>query len=106
MASLEDTIHDLVRAGELSYISVAPSQDGKKFRAVFAMCSKFGNSFAEDADPVKAILLAISTVKTKKPPRTIDLKPTREADLPTHDGLIAAAEAVEAAQADPLADLM
>lgn len=66
MANLEETIRDLVTRGELSDLSVRPSQNGKMFRAVFTPCSIFGNSIAEDADPVKALLLACDTAKIRK----------------------------------------
>jgi len=121
--NLETKLRDLARAGEISHISLTPSQGGKAFRAAFAMCSRFGFSFAEDPDPVKAIMIALTTAKTKKPPprpASFDLKATREEDHtgvkeidpagPTKEGLIMAAEAVEASHdepdKDPLADLM
>ena len=63
--NLEDVIHDLVARGELSHLSIAPSQDGKMWRASFTMCSKFGASFAEDEDPVKAIIVACTSAKMK-----------------------------------------
>jgi hypothetical protein len=115
MSDLETKIRDLARAGEISHISLTPSQDGKTFRAVYAMCSKFGNTFAEDPDPVKAIMLALATAKTKKPPPapapTIDLRATREED---HTGVKldgapvdALSEAPHPSEAvDDLADLM
>jgi hypothetical protein len=71
--SLEDTLRDLAKRGEISHISVAPSQNGKKFRASFTCCSKFGISFAEDDDPAKAIMLACTTAKMK--PQRAEKKP-------------------------------
>lgn len=63
--SLEDVIRDLAKRGELNHISLTPSQNGKLWRASFAMCSMFGISHAEDADPVKAIIVACTSAKTK-----------------------------------------
>lgn len=77
MANLEDTLRDLAKRGEISHISLVPSQNGKAWRGSFAMCSHFGVSFAEDADPVKAVLLACTTAKLKKPRAKIDVKPER-----------------------------
>ena len=64
--NLEDVLRDLAARGEISHISLTPSQDGKMWRASFAMCSVFGISFAEDADPVNAIVLACTTARLKK----------------------------------------
>lgn len=65
MSELEAKIHELAQRGEISHISLSPSQDGKMWRGSYAMCSKFGVSFAEDADPVKALLLSMTTAKLK-----------------------------------------
>lgn len=79
--TLEDVIRDLAKRGELTHLSLTPSQDGKKWRASFAMSSKFGISFGEDVDPVKALILACTTAKMKPRPAerkaatTIDLSP-------------------------------
>ncbi len=64
--NLEETIRDLAKRGELTHISLTPSQGGKKWRALFAPASTFGNSFAEDVDPVKAIQLACTSAKIRK----------------------------------------
>lgn len=66
MASLEDTIRDLAARGEISHISLVPSQNGKLFRASFAPCSVFGVVFAEDVDPVKALVKACTEAKIKR----------------------------------------
>jgi hypothetical protein len=63
--NLEEIIHDLAARGELTHLSVVPSQNGRKWRASFAMASKYGISFAEDADPVRALILACTTAKMK-----------------------------------------
>jgi hypothetical protein len=75
--TLEDTLRDLAKRGELSHVSIASSQNGKMFRASFAMCSYFGVSYAEDADPAKAMLLACTTAKMKRHRVTLDLKAER-----------------------------
>ena len=97
--TVDAVLRDLAARGELNHVSLMPSQDGKMWRASFAMCSKFGISFAEDADPAQAIILACTTAKLKprpaeRRPTSIDLEAER---LPTREGLRAAAEAVEAA---------
>lgn len=65
--TVDDVLRDLAKRGEISHISLVPSQNGKLWRASFAMCSVFGISFAEDADPAKAIILACTSAKLKKP---------------------------------------
>ena len=96
--NLEDVIRFVANRGELSHLSLAQSQDGKMWRASFSMCSHFGVSFAEDADPVQAIALALTTAKLKKPRVSLNLKPdhveTRDPSPPV------------AVEEDPLADLM
>lgn len=61
---LETVIRDLAARGELNHISLTPSQNGKLWRGSFAPSSVFGISYAEDADPVMALIRACS-VKTK-----------------------------------------
>lgn len=74
--NLEDVIRELAARGEISHFSLVPSQKGKLWRGTFAMCSKFGVSFAEDVDPVVALTMALTTAKMK-PART----PIRDQDL-------------------------
>lgn len=66
VANLEDTIRDLAARGEISHISLVPSQKGKLFRATFAPCSVFGVVFAEDVDPVNALMKACTEAKIKR----------------------------------------
>jgi hypothetical protein len=63
--TVDDVLRDLAKRGEISHISLTPSQSGKFFRASFAMTSLFGVSFAEDADPAKAIIKACLSAKLK-----------------------------------------
>lgn len=72
--NLEAVLRDLAARGELSHISLTPSQNGKMWRGSFTMCSKFGVSFGEDADPAQALILACTTAKMK--PRAAEKKPT------------------------------
>ena len=95
--NLEQVLRDLAARGEISHISLVPSQSGKMWRASFAMCSHFGVSFAEDKDPAQAIILALTSAKLKKPRVHLDLKPNPEPE-PDATGV----DLVE----DPLADLM
>ena len=67
--TLEQTIRDLAARGEISDLSLSMNPSHTKWRACFVPCSTFGQSFAEDVDPVKALMLAMSTAKlsSKKP---------------------------------------
>lgn len=78
MANLEDLLRDLASRGELSHISLAPSQGGKMWRGAFAMCSKFGISYAEDKDPAQALVLAMTGAKMKPRRASPTLKPEPE----------------------------
>ena len=122
--TLEDTIRSLAARGEISHISLTPSQGGRMWRASFTMCSHFGVSFAEDKDPVEALMLAFTSAKLKKPRATLNLKPepepvdasdTNDADGPAPGNPIAPLANVDGGvtidwstgQAiDPLSDLM
>jgi hypothetical protein len=61
--TLEQTIRDLAARGEISDLSLAMNASHTMWRACFVPCSVFGQSFAEDVDPVKALLLALSSAK-------------------------------------------
>ncbi len=75
--TVDDVLRDLAKRGEISHLSLVPSQGGKLWRASFAMCSHFGVSFAEDADPAKAIILACTSAKLKKPRVSLSEKASR-----------------------------
>lgn len=102
--TLEDTIRDLAKRGEISHFSLTPSQEGKKWRASFTMCSHFGVSFSEDTDPVQALMLAFTSAKLRKPRVKIDLKATEVETTIAADA--ASREVDEHIAGDPLADLM
>jgi hypothetical protein len=93
MSNLEDVIHDLARRGEISDLGLSMNSAGTKWRAHFAMCSKYGYSYAEDADPVKAMLMACLTAKMK-PRRVI-------ADAKIEQSIVDVKP-----EEDPVADLM
>jgi hypothetical protein len=79
--TLEETIQWLAARGEISHISLTPNTKGTGWRASFAMCSKFGVSHAEDADPCKAIQLACDRAKIKRrTPIKIDGKLTESVE--------------------------
>lgn len=106
--TVDDVLRDLAKRGEISHISLTPSQNGKLWRASFAMCSKFGVSFAEDADPAQAIILACTTAKMK--PRQAEKRSVlveHEADA---TGEVLHVPEIDATgqplQADPFGDLM
>lgn len=99
--NLEDVIRDLAKRGELNHISLTPSRNGKSFRASFAMCSVFGISFAEDEDPVKAIIVACTTAKMK--PQRASMKPQR---APKRSTMIEHEPAPASATTDEIDDLM
>lgn len=65
--TLEETIRDLAARGEISNLSLAMNSTHTKWRAAFAPCSVFGSSFAEDEDPIKALLLAMTSAGLRKP---------------------------------------
>jgi len=69
---LEDTIRQLAARGEISNLSLSLNASGTRWRAGFTPCSVFGNSFAEDADPCKALHLALTTIKLKTRTRVKD----------------------------------
>jgi len=69
---LEETIRNLAARGEISNLSLSMNATGTKWRACFAPCSVFGLSYAEDADPCKAIHLAMTTMKLKTRTRVKD----------------------------------
>lgn len=75
MPSLEETINDLRARGELVGLSVNCSAISGKYLASFTMGSMFGQSLAEDADPVKALMLAMTSAKLKRK------APTRREEL-------------------------
>jgi hypothetical protein len=86
--TLEDTIRTLAAKGEISDLGLSMNSTGTKWRASFVPCSKFGISYAEDADPVKALSLALSTI------------PIRRGPLPTTDRERAADDAKATAKID------
>lgn len=101
MSELEQAIRDLAARGEISHISLSPSQNGTLWRGSYAMCSTFGVSFAEDKDPVVALTQAMTTARLKRRPPT---KRSDEAAEARGNGVIPQ-ETVDVAM-DPAADLM
>ena len=86
--TVDAVLRDLAARGELNHVSIVPSQNGKMWRASFAMCSRFGISFAEDADPAQAIILACTTAKMK--PRPAEKRPTSiDLDADSYTGILA-----------------
>ena len=73
MSKLEDAINDALARGEFVHLSVAAS--GNMFRAVFTSASRAGgHSFAEAADPIVAMVRAITAtpmVRKSKVSQTI-----------------------------------
>ncbi len=66
MSNLEDLIRELAKRGELSNISISRNGSNTSWRASFTPCSAFGVSYAEDKDPVKAIMVACDAAKIRK----------------------------------------
>jgi len=107
--TLEDLLRDLAKRGEISHISLTPSQNGKLWRGSFTMCSHFGVSLAEDADPVQALMLALTSAKLKKPRAKLDLKPNAGPEPkpePETGGVTIDWMSGAAVEPDPLDDLM
>lgn len=71
-AGLEEAIRQLAARGEISNLSLTMNSTGTKWRACFAPCSVFGLSYAEDPDPCKALVLAMTTIKLKTRTRVKD----------------------------------
>lgn len=96
---LEQAIRELAARGEISDLGLTMNGKGTLWRATFVPCSVFGQSFAEDADPCKALLLALTTVKLRKkrtptkdslvvgviPQETVDVVPEPAAEDPAAD---------------------
>lgn len=75
--TLEEVLRNLAAHGMITHISLVPSQNGKSWRASFAPSKTFGIIFAEDADPAKALLLALASKRAPPPPKrpaALDLK--------------------------------
>lgn len=111
--TLEETIRNLVARGDLSHVSLAMNSSHTKWRASFTPCSTFGTTFSENEDPVKALMLAITTTKLKtRNPRvkpiaqeTVTMDETAEG-LATTDEYLAGIAAKTAAQTEDVEDLM
>jgi hypothetical protein len=71
---LEETIRELMARGELVGFSCHAGIGGK-YKASFTMSSKFGQSLSEDADPIKALMMAFTSAKMKR------AAPTRREEL-------------------------
>lgn len=70
--TLDEAIREVVGRGELSHISIGMNSSHTKWRASFTPTSIFGISFAEDEDPIKALLMAIGGPVLKSPRLKID----------------------------------
>lgn len=102
---LEMAIRQLAARGEISNLSLTMNATGTKWRACFAPCSVFGLSYAEDADPCKALQLAMTTIKLKTRTRVKDndLVNTIQQDTVEVEQTIAA-DATSAAVANAIPD--
>lgn len=92
VGDLAEMIRAAAKSGNLTHIAVVPSQDGKMFRALFAPAKQFGVRYAEDADPVTALLLAMKQ----------DVKPKRTAPLAAKNPLVIPQETVDTEGLDEL----
>lgn len=70
--TLEETIRALAGRGDISDIGLTMNPSHTKWRAHFAPTKKFSVAYAEDEDPVKALLLALGSVRVKAPPVLTD----------------------------------
>jgi len=64
--TLEELIRALAARGSLSHISLAMNSSGTKWRGTYAPAKTFGVSYAEDADPIKALILAMGAKPKSK----------------------------------------
>lgn len=78
--TLEEAIRECAGRGELSGVSLSLNPSHTKWRASFTPTSVFGISFAEDEDPVKALLMAISGPVLKSPRIKVDGRLKESAD--------------------------
>ena len=73
--TLEQTILALAARGEISDLGLSRNSSNTKWRAHFTPTSVFGASFAEDEDPIKALILAMGNIKLKSKPTTVEVIP-------------------------------
>lgn len=73
MSDLEELIRDVAKRGELTHLSLSPRRievGENKFingwGASFSPASNTGNLFAEDTDPIKALVGAIEEAKLQR----------------------------------------
>jgi hypothetical protein len=64
--TLEDLIRDRAAKGELVHLSVVCSALDAKWHAVYAPAHTFGVENGMGADPVEAMIAALTSVKTSK----------------------------------------
>lgn len=68
--SLEDRLRELVKAGEMTYLSVAPcagkGEHGVEFSACYSAASEWGHGMGRNVDIVEAIHLAIDQKISRK----------------------------------------
>lgn len=108
--NLEDVIRDIIARGEMTHLSLTPSQNGALWRASFSPAKNFGNSFAEDKDPIAALMRAMTSAKlARKAPTDRDLaamdaKATGKIEQPTIDADDGKVD--QPPPGDPHADLM
>jgi len=57
--TLEDLIRDAAAKGNMTHLSIIPAPNGTSWRASFTPAKRMGIAYGEDADPVKAMALAI-----------------------------------------------
>jgi hypothetical protein len=82
--TLDETIRALAARGEISSLTISMNASHTKWQAVYVPCSVFGRSVAEDVDPVKALLTALSTIKlASKKPRLKDVPAVDVIEQPT-----------------------
>jgi hypothetical protein len=79
MSDLEELIRDVVKRGELTYLSLAPrqiriseKQTVPGWGASFSPASTTGNTFAEDRDPIVALKACIEEAKLRRKPEFQD----------------------------------
>jgi hypothetical protein len=80
----ENKLRELVERGDVTDLGLTPTSDGKLWRATYAPASVHGLSIVEDADPVKALYLALTNIKIKSRKVTAD-KPIEPEPEPARD---------------------
>lgn len=82
--ALDEAIRELAQRGELTHLSLIPRQrdNFKGWACSLAPAGSQGNAYAEDPDPVNAILEAASQIRSRRPLSAVSHAKTQAAEVP------------------------